>query len=76
MLLTGPTKSMLPSRFVLSSSSRFAALGRPKLELGGSSSVVRSIFSDTKSFAFTHRPSGSINQKLESSIRAGYKCFH
>jgi hypothetical protein len=30
--------------------------------------LVRSIFSDTKSFAFTHVSSGSINQQLEPSF--------
>jgi hypothetical protein len=38
--------------------------------------VARSIFSDPKSFAFTHGRSGSINHQLEPSMRAGYKRIH
>jgi hypothetical protein len=47
--------------------SRQLAISKP--DVTGSFSVARSIFSDTKSFTFTHGPSGSINQKLEPSLR-------
>ena len=46
------------------------------LATAGSISVAHFIFSDTKSFAFTHVLSDSIHQQLELAMRAGYKDLH